>query len=121
MEGRGEKKGLGSQENASTAPVRPIPSHGQRRAGKDLWVRARGRQGGLDPGPRGHCRGMRSGRHLGHGTWSALGTTKPGPPGLGAAPLAESVSWEHGSGRTVRLPRAVTTPFPVLFSDFPTF
>lgn len=105
-----------SQDNASAALVRPTPPHMRGRAGTHLWARARGKQGGLDPGPRGHSPGMRSGRRRGPETWSAPGTTKPGPPGLGAAPLAESVSWEHRSH--CQSPTGRDNSYLVLFSDF---
>lgn len=70
-------------------------SHSRGWGSTDLWGRARGGQDGLDPGSHGRSPGTRSGQRHGHATWSAPETTQPGPPGLGAEPLAESVSWEH--------------------------
>ena len=93
--GCGENRRLGSPDHAPTVLVPPTSSHGQGRAVTDLWARARGGQGDLDPGPRGRSPGMKSGRRHGHATWSAPGTWKPYLPAPRTAPPEWSVSWEQ--------------------------
>lgn len=56
----------------SASPTHLLPRAGQGRH-VDLWAQGEGRQGGLDPGPRGRSPGMRSlGGATGHATWSGL-------------------------------------------------
>lgn len=104
---REEEAGVTGSRPHSSSPTHLLPRAG--RAITDLWARARGGQGGLDPGLRGRSPGMRSGRRHGHATSSAPGTWKPDLPAPRAAPPAGSVSWEHEP--TVSFP-PVTTLFP---------